>query len=72
MHMLPTSNPHRAVAWLAASIRQLREQRQARLAERQANLRLANELAAASDRHLAELGFSRADISEIARGTYQR
>lgn len=72
MHNLLSSNPRRAVASLAGAMRRLRDQRQARAAERRGQLRIAGELASASDRDLAELGFSRADIGEIARGTYRR
>lgn len=34
--------------------------------------RIVNELSASTDRELAELGFSRADLPAIANGTYQR
>jgi len=34
--------------------------------------RIVNELNATTDRELAELGFSRADLPAIANGTYQR
>jgi uncharacterized protein YjiS (DUF1127 family) len=34
--------------------------------------RIVSELSATSDRELAELGFSRADLPAIANGTYQR
>jgi uncharacterized protein YjiS (DUF1127 family) len=45
---------------------------QSRLDDHRERTRMAAELSTASDRELGELGYSRADVVAIARGTYQR
>jgi len=41
-------------------------------APRQSGRQMARELSSHSDRELADMGFSRADLPAIARGTYRR
>lgn len=43
-----------------------------RRAERRERVQMARELDSYSDRDLAELGFSRADLPQIVAGTYRR
>ncbi|MDR3436287.1 hypothetical protein [Telmatospirillum sp.] len=56
------------VSFFEKIVAQTEEERQIR-ADR---ARIVEELNATSDRELAELGFSRADLPAIANGTYQR
>ena len=55
-------------AWLFERVRQLR----ATWAQRRAWARQMQELSLSSDRELRDMGLSRSDVREIARGTYRR
>jgi uncharacterized protein YjiS (DUF1127 family) len=61
-----------AVRRLVSAARRLRRQFDTYRLEQRERLRMAAELATSSDRELGELGYSRADLISIARGTYQR
>ena len=72
MPILASHSPRDLLTRFAAVIRHQYEMRAVRSAERKEFGRVAHELSFASDRDLAELGYSRADIAEISRGTYRR
>jgi uncharacterized protein YjiS (DUF1127 family) len=57
---------------LVSTARRFRSQFDTYRLEQRERLRMTAELATASDRELGELGYSRADLISIARGTYQR
>ena len=52
--------------------RQISLKRQRAKAEREQIFRITQELDRCSDRHLADLGLTRADIPYVARGRYPR
>ncbi len=57
---------------LAGAAQSLRQRVSAHRAARRERERIVAELSCANDRELMELGYSRADLIAIARGTYQR
>ena len=60
--------------WAAAKAKlgELRREWQQAAARRQEIARVMHELSTCSDRQLADLGFSRADIPDVARGLFNR
>jgi uncharacterized protein YjiS (DUF1127 family) len=57
---------------IASIARHLRRRLDVYRLEQRERVRMAAELSTANDRELGELGYSRADLVAIARGTYQR
>lgn len=70
--LLPSTMAFRGFAAFKGKQGQLRLKRQSARAEREQVLRITQELASCSDRHLADLGPRRSDIPEVAQGTYCR
>lgn len=68
--LLPSTVTFRGVA--AFKLRELSRKWQRAKAEREQIFRITQDLERCSDRHLADLGLSRADIPDVARGTYRR
>jgi uncharacterized protein YjiS (DUF1127 family) len=61
-----------AVRRVVSAARRFRRQFNIYRLEQRERGRMAAELATSTDRELGELGYSRADLICIARGTYQR
>jgi uncharacterized protein YjiS (DUF1127 family) len=57
---------------IASVARTIRRRVDAYRLEQRERARVVSELSTSSDRELKELGYSRADLIAIARGTYQR
>ena len=70
--LLPSTGAFRGVAALKLKQRELSLKWQRAKAEREQVFRITQELERHSDRDLADLGLSRADIPDVARGTYRR
>ena len=70
--LLPSTAAFRGVATLKLKQRELRLKWQRAKAEREQIFRITQDLERCSDRHLADIGLSRADIPDVARGTYHR
>ena len=70
--LLPSTVAFRGVAALRLKQRQLSLKWQRAKAEREQIFRITQELERCNDRDLADLGLSRADIPDVARGTYRR
>ena len=70
--LLPSTVAFRGIAALRLKQRQLSRKWQRAKAEREQIFRITQDLKRCSDRHLADLGLSRADIPDVARGTYRR
>ena len=68
--LLPSTDTFRGAA--ALKLRELSLKWQRAKAEREQIFRITQELDRCSDRDLADLGLSRADIPDVARGTYRR
>lgn len=68
--LLPSTVTFRGIA--ALKLRELSREWQRAKAEREQIFRITQDLEQCSDRHLADLGLSRADIPDVARGTYRR
>ena len=68
--LLPSTDTFRGAA--AFKLRELSLKWQRAKAEREQIFRITHELERCSDRDLADLGLSRADIPDVARGTYRR
>ncbi len=69
--LLPSTMAFRGVSALKLKQRELSLKWQRAKAERERILRITQELERCDDRHLADLGLSRADIPDVARGTYR-
>ena len=71
-----TFSPHSHSAGLLAAFKsklsELRFERQKAKSQRQEIARVTQELSICSDRQLADLGFRRSDIPEVARGLFGR
>ena len=76
MSTLLTFSPRSHSAGLLAAFRiklsELRLEWQQARSQRQEIARVTHELSLCSDRHLADLGFRRSDIPEVARGSFGR
>ena len=76
MSTLLTLSPRSHSAGLLTSFKakfgELRIEWQQAKAQRQEIARVTHELSICSDRQLADLGFSRSDIPEVARGSFGR
>ena len=76
MSTLLTLSPRSHSAGLLAAFRtklgELRLEWQQAKAQRQEIARVTHELSVCSDRQLADLGFRRSDIPEVARGAFGR
>ena len=70
--LLPNTGAFRGVAALKLKQRELSLKWRRAKAEREQIFRITLELERCSDRDLADLGLSRADIPDVARGTYRR
>lgn len=70
--LLPSTVAFRGVAALKLKQRELGLRWQRAKAERERIFRITQDLERCSDRQLADLGLSRADIPDVARGTYRR
>ena len=76
MNTQPTFFPRTHSSGLLAAFRmkltELRLEWQQARSQRREIARVAHELSSCSDRQLADLGFSRSDIPEVARGSFGR
>lgn len=70
--LLPSATAFRGVSALKLKQRELSRKWRRAKAEREQIFRITQELERCDDRHLADLGLSRADIPDVARGTYRR
>ena len=68
----PRIQSNGVLAALRTKLSELRFQWQQAMARRQQVARVTLELSVCSDRELADLGFSRADIPDVARGRFNR
>ena len=71
---IPFARPQSAspLALLRTKLGELRLHHQQAKARRQGIARVEHELSVCTDRQLADLGFSRSDIPDIARGRFAR
>jgi len=76
MNIQPAFLPHAQPVGLLAAFRiklgELRLQWQQAKSQRQEIARVTHELSTCTDRELADLGFSRVDIPDVARGRFGR
>jgi uncharacterized protein YjiS (DUF1127 family) len=76
MNTQPTFFPRTQSIGLLAAFRiklgELRLQWEQAMSQRQEIARITHELSICSDRQLADLGFSRSDIPDVARGLFSR
>ncbi len=66
------TQPSGLLAAFRIKLGELRLEWQQARSQRREIARVTHELSICSDRHLADLGFSRADIPDVARGVFSR
>lgn len=66
------ARPRGLTASLTTALHHVHDRLEGYRQEHRARAQVIAELSTASDRELAELGYSREDLIAIARGTYQR
>ena len=68
----PRSHSTGLLTAFRSKLAELRLEWQQAKAQRQEIARVTHELSLCSDRQLADLGFSRSDIPDVARGSFRR